>query len=1090
MKNFKSMIKRFLVLTLVLALLFGTMPGVPIFAVSENLLSQPSIDSVDDKGFDRPDSSDTFADEFLPGEVLAPADSWQEAEEIAVVYGLELKSYVWGVAVLTADDPRQVVAQSSLLSNFSRSSTGRDLIPKLSLNSLFSTYEDEMEEFAVSVASDNDSAPEEYAMDSNSGEESRADAEPIISLAVDTDAQWHHEVIDTERAWALSTGEGVVVAVIDTGIDLNHPNFSGKVSVKSYNSHTDQVGLAYVRDDDDHGTHVSGIIAAYIDSVAGVCGIAPEAEILTIKANIPTDTNHFDRASLVRGINYAAGNDAVIVNMSVGRNYMAGGDELEQDAIAKAVAKGVTVICSAGNDRNSHAGYPAAYPEAIAVSSVKEGEIFDTDYSNYGPEVDISAPGTAIYSAKNGGGYMNMTGTSMASPCVAGVAALIKSIHPEYTSQQVRDTLCQTARQAGHLGRDNGYGWGIVNAYGAVLGLDQLYSVTYNFNDGERAPVNVRVIPGNKLIKPEWPRRAGYAFVDWYTSADGEDVFDFSIPISGNITLYAHWQEYEAGMYIMEFPDPKFRQEVLKLLNDYDRGDRTENSIMTPGDIAALASFEILQLDYREYFGDDDNIPIFDITGLSYFTGLTYLSCMGNQLTELDVSKNTALTELICQENQLAELDVSKNIELTVLRCCYNQIGELDVSQNTALEYFDCQRNQLKELELSNNTALDLLCCSLNQLTELDVTKNTRLWYIGCNSNKLSSLDVSNNIILERLYCEYNQLTKLDVSHIPTLEQLYCMENRLREINVSNTALRTIFCYHNYLLSEAAIIGLETIRATLSYFSFSPQYPVINIISQPPSETIVIQGSITGSLNLDIIATMGATVTYQWYKKNSFTDRNGTVIYGEIFPSFKIPSDLTVGEYYYYCVVKAINSTGAEYEATISSDVATVKVIEGAGVSGMIESYDPNKPTTIRLMQAGKEMYATTITGTDGYGQVEQEFAFKGVAPGRYDLVITKDVHSKFTVLNLLVRDEDVDLTKDKRLEVQLMGLRCGDISGDGLINDADLTILWRAGNYNKKAAEADNKWCDLDGDGLINDADLTILWMVYNYNRGEIIIP
>jgi hypothetical protein len=121
---------------------------------------------------------------------------------------------------------------------------------------------------------------------------------------------------------------------------------------------------------------------------------------------------------------------------------------------------------------------------------------------------------------------------------------------------------------------------------------------------------------------------------------------------------------------------------------------------------------------------------------------------------------------------------------------------------------------------------------------------------------------------------------------------------------------------------------------------------------------------------------------------------------------------------------------------------------------------------------------------------VEQEFIFIDVAPGTYDLVIAKDAHTKFTVKNVVVDNRNLDLTEDDRPEVQLMTLRCGDISNDGLINDADLTILWRVGNYNKKAAEAENKWCDLNGDGLINDADLTILWLAYNYNRGEIIIP
>jgi len=111
------------------------------------------------------------------------------------------------------------------------------------------------------------------------------------------------------------------------------------------------------------------------------------------------------------------------------------------------------------------------------------------------------------------------------------------------------------------------------------------------------------------------------------------------------------------------------------------------------------------------------------------------------------------------------------------------------------------------------------------------------------------------------------------------------------------------------------------------------------------------------------------------------------------------------------------------------------------------------------------------------------------VAPGTYDLVISKAAHTKFTVQNVVVEDEDLDLLMSSRPETQLISLRCGDINGDGLINDADLTVLWRQGNYNKKAAEAENDLCDLNGDGLINDADLTILWLAYNYNRGAITV-
>ncbi|MCL1873767.1 MAG: cadherin-like beta sandwich domain-containing protein [Clostridiales bacterium] len=169
--------------------------------------------------------------------------------------------------------------------------------------------------------------------------------------------------------------------------------------------------------------------------------------------------------------------------------------------------------------------------------------------------------------------------------------------------------------------------------------------------------------------------------------------------------------------------------------------------------------------------------------------------------------------------------------------------------------------------------------------------------------------------------------------------------------------------------------------------------------------------------------------------------------------------------------------------------VRTTDTPIGVSVSGRIKSYYPKKKTTIQLIKGNDVVYETFIPIEDEYGSQEQSFVLTDVTPGLYVMVVKKDAHAKLTVTDVIVEDEDLDLTKDYRPEIRLMFLRCGDINGDGLINDADLTILWRAGNYNKKTEEADNPWCDLNGDGLINDADLTILWLAYNYNRGAIVI-
>jgi uncharacterized repeat protein (TIGR02543 family) len=160
----------------------------------------------------------------------------------------------------------------------------------------------------------------------------------------------------------------------------------------------------------------------------------------------------------------------------------------------------------------------------------------------------------------------------------------------------------------------------------------------------------------------------------------------------------------------------------------------------------------------------------------------------------------------------------------------------------------------------------------------------------------------------------------------------------------------------------------------------------------------------------------------------------------------------------------------------------------GVSVSGKIRSYNPTNPTNLCL-QGEDIAYTITIQEEPGSGQWEQGFTFSSVEPGTYTLLITKAAHTGFTVRNIVVKNADIDLTQNSRPELRLMTLRCGDINGDGNINNSDLTILWRQGNYNRSAKAADEPLCDLNGDGLINNIDLTILWLAYNYNRGEVII-
>ena len=228
------------------------------------------------------------------------------------------------------------------------------------------------------------------------------------------------------------------------------------------------------------------------------------------------------------------------------------------------------------------------------------------------------------------------------------------------------------------------------------------------------------------------------------------------------------------------FPDEAFRQIVKSQLDTTKDGK--------------LNSDEILSV--KELYANDSDIQ--DLKGVEFFTSLTGLYCFNNQLTTLDMSKNTALKCLACDNNQLTALDMSQNTALKYLYCRDNQLTSLNVSKNTDLLLLDCNNNPLKTLDVSKNTSLSSLSCNNNKLTALDVSKNTLLTALDCSVNLLTTLDISKNTALQYFYCVNNRLNSLDVSKNTALLGLRCGINQLTSLNVSaNTALTVLECETN-----------------------------------------------------------------------------------------------------------------------------------------------------------------------------------------------------------------------------------------------------------------------------------------------------
>ena len=237
------------------------------------------------------------------------------------------------------------------------------------------------------------------------------------------------------------------------------------------------------------------------------------------------------------------------------------------------------------------------------------------------------------------------------------------------------------------------------------------------------------------------------------------------------------------------FPDEGFRKYISENI------DLNEDGVLSKAEIKKVTEIKL------EHYDEARNEYVYnDLTGIGVFTELQTLECAGNELTKLDVSKNTKLVELDCGGNELTKLDVSKNTKLVKLDCNRNKLTKLDVSKNTKLEFVNCGYNGIKELNVSKLTKLKELHCYDNKLTKLDVSKNVKLEILECSSNNLTGLDLRKNAKLVGLYCSSNKLTKLNLTKNTKLHNLWCDSNKLTKLDVTkNLDLVELICHTNKL---------------------------------------------------------------------------------------------------------------------------------------------------------------------------------------------------------------------------------------------------------------------------------------------------
>ncbi len=294
---------------------------------------------------------------------------------------------------------------------------------------------------------------------------------------------WYLTSINAYDAWDYArANNSVTVATIDSGVSTTHSDLSSNLLLDyAKNTYTEESGRNSVEDLAGHGTHVAGIISALSNNGVGVSGVSWNANLLPIKATT-NDNESLYTSDIVEGIEYIVNlkqtsTDTSLKNIRVLNLSLTGSDfsSAYNSAIQDATDAGILVVGALGNSRTNKKSYPAAYDNVLGVTALKQKSgtpgTFDSSYSNYGDCADIAAPGTSIYSTVRNNLYDFKTGTSMATPVVAGVAALIASLNTSLTPSQIENVIESTATDLGDSGWDRYYGYGAIDAKAAVLSV-------------------------------------------------------------------------------------------------------------------------------------------------------------------------------------------------------------------------------------------------------------------------------------------------------------------------------------------------------------------------------------------------------------------------------------------------------------------------------------------------------------------------------------------------------------------------------------------------------------------------------------------
>ncbi len=917
-------------------------------------------------------------------------------------------------------------------------------------------------------------------------------------------AKWYFDNMDIPQTWEQysNLGEGALVCVIDNGLNFEHEEIKNRLwsdaeGNHGYNAEFNNHDIyGKLEGGPAHGSHCAGIIAMEASN-GGFVGVAPKAKIMACNA-VTSSTGYFTNANLIKSLEYAVANGADVISMSLGGYSFSFNME---KALARASMSAV-ILCAAGNDSlnaSTALHYPSASGAVIGVMALGSGSYTNrlSNYSNYdltGKYYQVAAPGTSIYSiaAQNNTGYVSMTGTSMATPFMAGIAALYVAQHPSLSPTQARHAIIEAAGEMvrGYQSDALSYSFEKADA-SAILGTTPAAPTAASFADRNvYAKVKEALCVGSDYEITDYDLESvtyldlsHTSFKNYAALADlpALTYLNLSDTDMSDENAAALVRSLPTSLLILDIADNKLTN--LDFLGDYGgyiaRLYAANNAL---NDISAIAKFNMIaDLDISSN-------RVKDISAVASIKGLVYLYAPGNLIEDAAPIVNLPKLEEAYFGNynpNLADMFGER----------YFFSGELG-NRITSLEPFmqlNKNRSRLHYLNLSYNyihtdplyhyhaaKLLQLLdeiseYHDFKSIFEMPVRYKAVLSPAGSDEVTFAEdITFENGRNFTTLYLDGG------AQHIPYA------------VTPANANFKTgvSFAVKDSTVAFVSPKGdIYPVSAGSTYVTLKLESGKVRTFFVNVKESFVASAAVLNpATNYTVDTDYRAVVYTAPCAKLLLTDNNGSTL-GKYTADGKYAYTLTdknnnrfikwivpfrfeqPGSY--DITATAYNALSSQSSATVGTFHMDVTERFGSTLSGTVSAYNSRFDTVVTLLGAdGSSLQTLTLSGGVA---ASGSFCFTNVANGVYSIKVEKAGYAPYTVENIVVEGDTVleGETPDSTVDISSCA---GDINADASIDIADVSTVLTAANYAQSTASAQNILCDVNADETVSIQDLAII--------------